>query len=111
MTERFPQPLPHDESQRERERFSFSGTCQLTPVTDKGELLRNRTITIVGRDLSTTGISFSHDIPLSYKRAVITLTNAGGPCALEVEVIWSKRGSTGLYETGCRLIRNLTRPS
>jgi PilZ domain len=104
------QPLPHDDSQRERERFHFSGTCQLTPIDDKGELLRNTTITIVGRDLSTTGISFSHKLPLSNKRAVITLNNADHPCALEVEVIWSKRGSTGLYETGCRLIRNLTRP-
>jgi hypothetical protein len=102
---------PQDDSQREKERFQFFGTCHLIPINDKGELLRNRAMTIVGRDLSTTEISFSHDIPLSNKRAVITLANADGACALEVEVIWSKRGSTGLYETGCRLLRNLTRPS
>jgi hypothetical protein len=103
------QPLQEDDSLRERERFQFSGTCQLIPINDRGELLRNRTVTIVGKDLSTTEISFSHEIPLSNKRAVITLTNASGPCALEVEIIWSKRLSTGLYETGCRFLRNLTK--
>ena len=105
------QAFPEDNSRREKERFHFSGTCQLTPIDDKGQLLRNKVIAIVGRDLSTTGLSFSHDSPLSHKRAVIILANAAGPCALEVEVVWSKRLPTGLYETGCRFVRKLSKPT
>jgi hypothetical protein len=79
-------------------------------MDDNGGLLRNKAIAVVGIDLSTTGLSFSHDKPLSNKRAVITVANATGPSALEVEVIWSKRLPTGLYETGCRFLRNLSKP-
>jgi hypothetical protein len=105
------QPLPEDNSRGERDRHQFSGTCQLVPINEKGELLLSKAVAIVGRDLSTTGLSFSHETPLSHKRAVVALCNSSGPRALEVEVVWSKRLGTGRYETDCRFVRNLTKPS
>ena len=93
----------------------FSGAGQQFYVKgevqdEKGELLRKRTITILGKDLSTTGLSFSHETPLSNKRAIVTLANSGGLSALEVEVLWSKRLSKGRYETGCQFVRKLRKP-
>lgn len=104
------QSVPDNDPRRQSERFHFSGTCQFIPIDESGGLLRNKAITVVGIDLSTTGLSFSHDKPLDNKRAVVTVANAAGPCALEIEVVWSKRLPTGLYETGCRFLRNLTKP-
>src|SRR5690242_16679866 len=84
--------LLDEAQQRISNRFPYTGTCQLVPINDDGTLNKRRQLTIVGRDLSATGIAFSHDKPLSSKRAVVTLCGANGSrCLLEVEVSWSKR--------------------
>jgi hypothetical protein len=104
--------LLDEAQQRTSNRFPYTGTCQLIPINSDGTLNKSRELTIVGRDLSATGLSFSHDKPLSAKHAVVTLRGSNASrCLLEVEITWSNRQSTGLYESGCRLIRNLSKPA
>ena len=61
------------DERRHRDRFPIPYTFRLTPVDDDGQLLADETTTIVGKDLSLSGIGFSHDHPLSCRRAIISL--------------------------------------
>jgi hypothetical protein len=76
-------------------------------MDDSGVRL-HKMIEIVGRHLSTTEIWFSHEQPLSNKRAIVVIASGNDRTVeLEIEVIWSKRLSMGMYETGCRLVRKV----
>jgi hypothetical protein len=96
-----------DNEARARDRFPICGALQLVPVDFRGKLLGDQTLKIFAKNLSTTGISFTHELPLSFRRAVIVLDYANTELAVEVEILWTKLTGTGLYETGCRLIRKI----
>jgi hypothetical protein len=97
---------------RGNKQFPFARACQLFPVDDSGKPVQSKGIAIVGRDLSTSEICFSHSLPITQKRAVIILQTADhARCVLEVEVNWSKRLTIGVYETECRLLRRIDKPS
>ncbi len=94
--------------QRNRDRFPLWCSMQLTPLDWKGQLLGDDTIVIVGRDISSTGISFSHEQPLMNRHAVITLDHPKiGRLVIEVEILWSRQTPLGLYESGCRLVKKI----
>jgi PilZ domain len=96
------------DERRNRDRFPIPYTFRLTPVDHDGDLLTDETTTIVGKDLSLSGISFSHDHPLSYRRAIISLIHPMiGRFAVEAEVVWTRPTPVGLYESGCRLLRTV----
>jgi hypothetical protein len=99
---------PTKDNRRERDRHPIPYTFRLTPLDDNGQPLTDETTTIVGRDLSLSGIGFSHDYPLSYRRAIISLDHPMvGRFAVEAEIIWTRPTPIGLYESGCRLIRTV----
>jgi hypothetical protein len=99
---------PTRDDRRERDRYPIPYTFRLTPLDDNGQLLTDETTTIVGRDLSLSGIGFSHDYPLSCRRAIISLDHPMvGRFAVEAEIIWTRPTPIGLYESGCRLIRTV----
>ena len=63
---------------------------------------------LVGKDLSLTGIGFSHDHELPTKHAVISLDHPKvGRFAVEAEIVWTRPTPIGLYESGCRLVRTV----
>jgi hypothetical protein len=96
------------DDRRERDRYPIPYTFRLTPLDDNGQLLADETTTIVGRDLSLSGIGFSHDHPLSCRRAIISLDHPMvGRFAVEAEIVWTRPTPIGLYESGCRLIRTV----
>jgi hypothetical protein len=96
------------DDRRERDRYPIPYTFRLTPLDDNGQLLSDETTTIVGRDLSLSGIGFSHDYPLSCRRAIISLDHPMvGRFAVEAEIVWTRPTPIGLYESGCRLIRTV----
>jgi hypothetical protein len=96
------------DDRRERDRYPIPYTFRLTPLDDNGLLLTDETTTIVGRDLSLSGIGFSHDYPLSCRRAIISLDHPMvGRFAVEAEIVWTRPTPLGLYESGCRLIRTV----
>jgi hypothetical protein len=99
---------PLVDERRNRDRFPIPYTFRLTPVDDDGQLLTDETTTIVGKDLSLSGIGFSHDHPLPYIRAIISLDHPMvGRFAVEAEIIWTRPTPIGLYESGCRLVRTV----
>jgi hypothetical protein len=96
------------DERRGRDRFPIPYTFRLTPLNDDGTLLTHETTTIVGKDLSLSGIGFSHDHPLQYRKAIISLDHPMiGRFAVEAEIVWTRPTPIGLYESGCRLLRTV----
>lgn len=96
------------DERRNRNRVPIPYTFRLIPIGNDGKLLTDEATTIVGKDLSLTGIGFSHDHALPYKLAVISLDHPKvGRFAVEAEIIWTRPTPIGLYESGCRLVRTV----
>jgi hypothetical protein len=99
---------PTKDDRRLRDRYPIPYTFRLTPLDDDGQLLTDESTTIVGKDLSLSGIGFSHDHPLPCRRAIISLDHPMvGRFAVEAEIVWTRPTPIGLYESGCRLIRTV----
>lgn len=99
---------PMKDERRTRDRFPIPYTFRLTPIDNQGNILYDDTTTVVGKDLSMTGIGFSHDYELPCDRAIISLSHPKvGNFAVEAEIIWTRVTPIGLYESGCRLIRTI----
>jgi hypothetical protein len=96
------------DERRNRDRFPIPYTFRLIPLDPEGNALTDETTTVVGKDLSLTGIGFSHDHALPHRRAMITLDHPKvGRFAVEAEIIWTRPTPIGLFESGCRLIRTI----
>jgi hypothetical protein len=96
------------DERRNRDRFPIPYTFRLTPIDGDGNLLTDETTTVIGKDLSLTGIGFSHDHALPYRRAIISLNHPKvGMFAVEAEIVWTRPTPIGLYESGCRLVRTI----
>ncbi len=61
------------DERRVRDRFPIPYTFRLIPISDNGTLLTDETTTVVGKDISLSGVAFSHDHELRYRRAIISL--------------------------------------
>jgi hypothetical protein len=97
-----------DDDRRSRDRFPIPYTFRLTPFDGAGNLATDETTTVVGKDLSLSGIAFSHDYPLLCRRVIVSLDHPKvGRFAVEAEVVWTRPTPIGLYESGCRLIRTV----
>jgi hypothetical protein len=100
--------VPDDSDRRNRDRFPIPYTFRLTPLDPDGNLQLDDSTTVVGKDLSLTGIGFSHDHPLLCRRVIVCLDHPKvGRFAVEAEVVWTRPTPIGLYESGCRLIRTV----
>jgi hypothetical protein len=66
---------PLVDERRNRDRFPIPYTFRLTPIDRNGNMLMDDTTTVVGKDLSLTGIGFSHDHDLNCTRAIISLNH------------------------------------
>jgi hypothetical protein len=98
-----------DQSHRERDRSPIFGVMKFIPIDGTGKLVHEWAQEVVGKDLSRTGISFSHTASITCRRGVVVIQPSNADRVIfEVEVVWTKILPTSLRETGCRLIRNLT---
>ena len=96
------------DERRIRERVSIHCKLRLTPIDLNEKLVIDEDVIAFGKDLSRRGISFMHDTPLLYRRAVIAILLAGNrEMNVEAEITWTRETPIGLYESGCRLIRKL----
>jgi hypothetical protein len=93
---------------RNRDRVPIPYTFRLVPLDDGGRALVDDSTTIVGKDLSLTGIGFSHDHEIKSKFVIISLDHPKvGRFAVEAEIVWTRQTPIGLYESGCRLVRTI----
>ena len=97
-----------DSERRQRDRFPIFGRICVVPATPAGQPLPGEMTVVMGRDMSATGISFSHEIKLSSNHILLELSlKERAHIRLLAEVLWSRPTPLGLFETGCRLIRKL----
>jgi hypothetical protein len=93
---------------RRDQRFPIDLSMRLVPKCDAGKMLLFSPIEIIGKDISSTGIGFTHTKSIAHKRVVIVFISPGfNRFAVEAEVIWTNLKSQGDFESGCRLIRRL----
>jgi hypothetical protein len=75
-----------------------------TPIEDNGALL--------GKNISQGGICFSHSHSMKCRRFLLSFRDSKlGDGVVEAEVAWTRAMTTGLHETGCRIVRKLIVPS
>ena len=99
---------PKIDERRARNRFPIPYTFRLIPISDEGALLTDEATTVVGKDISLSGVAFSHDHELPSRRAIISLDHRMvGRFAVEAEIIWTRSTPIGLFESGCRLLRTI----
>jgi hypothetical protein len=100
------------ENRRRRERFPINCKILLTPLNQKGQLLKDETVTTLGKDLSQNSICFTHDFALSHRRFLLSFYAFGyGEFFVEAQVARTRMTAIGLYETGCRMVRKIVAPA
>jgi len=93
---------------RNCDRFPISCSMLLVPLNLAGRPRADKQMTVVGRDLSTRGISFSHDAAIMGSRFILCMNiSTTSRMTVLAETTWSRPTTNGLYETGCRLIRKV----
>jgi hypothetical protein len=97
------------QERRREERVAIPVLLRITPLDpDRQSLLEEATI-VVGKNISRRGISFYHERPLLYRRAIIELAEKSlGSFSAEIDVKWCRFTRPGWYESGGRLIRLAT---
>ena len=96
------------DERRLRQRYPIACKMHLMPIDAVGAPIADEMLVIFGKDLSQTGICFSHDFHLPHRRLLISLVDPQiGQFIVEAEVTWTRSTLIGLYESGCRLIRKV----
>jgi hypothetical protein len=91
---------------RRYDRCAIPFLFQLTPLDPDGQPLVDQTMTVVGKDISPRGLSFFHEQPLSFRRAIVALEYPDMPrFEAEIDIRWCRFAKVGWYESGGRLLR------
>jgi len=100
----------HPDVATERRRYDRSPIpylFQLTPLDADGQPLLVQTMTVVGRDISPRGMSFFHEQPLPFRRAIVALEHPDAPrFTAEIDIRWCRFAKIGWYESGGRLLHS-----
>jgi hypothetical protein len=91
---------------RRDERVAIPVLFELVPLDADRQPMEADASVVVGKNISRRGISFFHERPIPYRRALVTLSFAGlVSFTAEIDVTWCKFARPGWYESGGRLIR------
>ena len=91
---------------RHDDRVAVPLLFRLTPLNSDRQPIHDDAITVVGKDISRRGLSFFHEQPLTYRRAIVSLEHPEfGRFAAEIDVNWCRFTRPGWYESGGRLVR------
>ena len=104
----------HPEVKTERrhdQRFAMPVLLKLTPLDNNDQPLRQMATIVVGKDVSHSGMSFFHERPLPYRRAVVSLEHPDfGQFAAEIDINWCRFTRPGWYVSGGRLVSSAVIP-
>ncbi len=79
---------------------------QVTPLDQTEQRLDNSARTVIGKDISPQGLSFFHDGPIPYRKAMVTFDHPElGRFTMEVDIGWCRFTDSGWYISGARLLR------
>src|SRR6478672_5446570 len=74
-------------NRRRNERFPISCKIMLTPINQKGVVLADESATTIGKDISQSGICFTHDFELKHRRFLLSFHASGfGEFFVEAEL-------------------------
>ncbi len=95
---------------RRDERIAIPVLFRLTPLDTDRQPVEIESAFVVGKNISRRGMSFFHERPIPYRRALIALAQPGlGDFDAEIDVSWCRFTRPGWYESGGRLIRSAVR--
>ncbi len=81
---------------------------RVTPLDQTGQRLDELAITVVGKDISPSGICFFHEQPLPHRRAIVAFEHPDvGTFTMEIDLGWCQFTGGGWYVSGGRLLRSL----
>lgn len=90
---------------RSTERLAIPVLFRLVPLNERGEPNERAAITVVGKNISSRGLSFYHEHPIPYRRALVSAQVADGErFAAEIDISWCRFTKPGWYESGGRLV-------
>ena len=90
---------------RSEPRFPYPYPFYLTPLNDKGVILVEATLSVVGRHLSENGMDFYHREPIPHRRAIATLpTLTNQWIGMVLELTRTRLSCLGWYDYGARII-------
>src|SRR4029078_7215939 len=101
---------PVERERRHDDRIAIPVLFRLTPLDANRQPIESQAAIVVGKNISRRGISFFHERPTPYRRAIIELAQPGlGSFAAEIDVKWCRFTRPGWYESGGRLLRLVSR--
>jgi hypothetical protein len=81
---------------------------RVSPLDQTGQRLDDLSMIVVGKDISPNGISFFHEHPLPYRRAIVSFEHPEvGTFTMEIDLSWCQFTGTGWYVSGGKLVRNM----
>jgi hypothetical protein len=87
------------------QRYPLPVLMKLTPIDSLRRPLVDSAVIVLGKDISRCGISFFHERPLPYRRAIVSLEHPDfGWFAAEVDINWCRFTKPGWYISGGRLV-------
>jgi len=99
-------PLDQSVDRRLNHRTPFSHLLKLVPIDKDGFTRPEKQFTVVGRDVSARGLSFFHQHPIPYRRAIISLEHPqAGRISVEMIINRCRFHRLGWYESAGRLVR------
>ena len=97
---------------RRHERLPLGCRVLLTRIDQESRPIQDREkVACLGKDVSQSGICFSHSHPLKDHRFLLSFHDATvGHGVVEAEVVWTRSVGAGYHETGCCFVRKLIAP-
>jgi hypothetical protein len=90
---------------RRDDRLAIPILFHLTPLDDDRQLIESAAVTVVGKNISRRGMSFYHEHPMPYRRALISAQHPElSDFSAEIDITWCRFTKPGWYESGGRLV-------
>ena len=97
-------------NRRQQTRYPFPYLVWITPL-ENGCNPADKTIVVVGKQLSEEGIDFYHQHPLPYRRAIVSLpTHNDKWVSFLTDLSWCRFTGFGWYSNGGRFLKKIDNP-
>ncbi len=106
-----PLPPPSVGERRRDKRRPYPQPFYLTPIDPQGEPQRERTFSVIGRNLSEHGVDFYADRPLPDRYLIASFPLPNGEwMSYVVQLTWCRFNRFGWYDNGGRFLRTVPSP-
>jgi hypothetical protein len=104
-------PIYTGNERRRDKREPFPYPIYLTPVEKDGTFSSEKTIVVIGKQLSEMGFDFYHRDPLPYRRVIASFEiTANQWLGFMADLTWCRFGRHGWYDNGGRFIAPVRSP-